>query len=99
MDEINKKLIVVNFCIGLKKQGKETEHIKKVLDLEDWSLGKDEFEMCKNALLENHKNFYIQLEKLIKNKIITREELDDWTIFDFYREEPKFKALSKNINN
>jgi len=98
MDEINKKLIVLNFCIGQKKQGKDVDHIKKILVLEDWTLEKPEFEMCKNALLNNHKDFYNLLEKLILSKDITKNDIEEWIIFDFYKKEPRFKKLIKTLN-
>jgi hypothetical protein len=99
MDDINKKLIVLNYCIGLKKQGKDSEHIKKVLELEDWSIERDDFEMCKSAIFNNHKLFYSYLEKSVTDKKISIKELDDWVIFDSYREDSKFKKIRKSVLN
>lgn len=97
IDSLNKKLITINYCIGLKKQGKTVEHIQKVLNLEDWSIKKEDFEMCKAALLEKHADFYFNLERLIKDKKITKNEIDDWIVFHFYKNKPRFKSLVKKI--
>ena len=65
------------------------------IDQEDWSVEREDFKMCENALLENHKSFYDLLKKLIKNKFITKTELDEWTIFDLYKEKSEFKYIYK----
>lgn len=95
--DLNKKLIIINYCIGLKKQGKSVDHIKKVLNQEDWSVDREDFEMCKSALVDDHKSFYLYLGKIIKNNKISTAEIDDWAIFKFYKEQSKFKNMIKNI--
>ncbi|MCR4274464.1 MAG: hypothetical protein NUW02_00210 [Candidatus Campbellbacteria bacterium] len=97
IDASEKKYIAINYCIGLKKQGKKLEDIEKVLLLEDWSLTRDDFEMCKFALLEKHKDFYKYLSKLIKAKTVGKKEIDEWEIFTFYKNKPEFKSIIKNI--
>ncbi|KKU50449.1 MAG: hypothetical protein UX71_C0001G0104 [Parcubacteria group bacterium GW2011_GWA1_47_10] len=91
-----KKYIVINYCTGLKKQGKKLQDIEKVLELEDWSLTRDDFDMCKAALLDKHTVFYKYLKKLIKAKTVGKEEIDDWAIFAFYKNKSEFKSIIKN---
>lgn len=97
IDDLNKKCIIINFCVGLKKQGKSNEHINRIIALEDWSIKSDDFEMCKAALLDKHEFFYSYLNKGIKDKEITICEIDEWIIFDFYRNKSKFKLLRKKL--
>ena len=97
IDDLNKKCIIINFCVGLKKQGKSNEHINRIITLEDWSIEKDDFEMCKAALLDKHEIFYSYLNKGIKDEEITICEIDEWIIFDFYRNKSKFKLLRKKL--
>ncbi|MEX2369261.1 MAG: hypothetical protein WD552_02635 [Candidatus Paceibacterota bacterium] len=97
LDDINKKMIVINFCIGLKKQGKSLSHIDKVLEQEDWSVEEPTIELCLSALKEDHDDFYSKLETLIKNKKISKRELLDWEIFSLYRRKTKFRKIVKKV--
>lgn len=96
LNDSNKKMVIINYCIGLKKQGKEKEQIEKVLEKEDWTVVSSElsdFSMSMDALRGNHESFYNTLEKLINNKIISKDELLEWEIFSFYRKTSKFNEL------
>ncbi|MFA5841628.1 MAG: hypothetical protein WC835_01530 [Candidatus Paceibacterota bacterium] len=97
LDDLNQKMIVINYCIGLKRQGKTAEHIGKVLEVEDWSSAPDYVEMALEALRGNEDNFYVILNKLIKNKTISKDELSEWEIFCFYKKKPKFKIIQKKL--
>ena len=97
IDNLNRKYIIINYCISLKKQGKSTEHIQKVLNLEDWSIKSEDFEMCKAVLLDKHDDFYEFLNESIKSKKVTKNEIDEWMIFCFYKDKPKFKSLVKKL--
>ncbi|OGI86624.1 hypothetical protein A3A05_03550 [Candidatus Nomurabacteria bacterium RIFCSPLOWO2_01_FULL_41_12] len=92
-----RKYIVINYCIGLKKQGRKLEDIEKVLMLEDWSLTRDDFEMCKSALLDKDQEFYKYLKKVIKAKEIGLEEINTWAIFTFHKDKQEFKSIVKNV--
>jgi hypothetical protein len=95
LDDINKKMIIVNYCIALKKQGKANDHIEKVLDKEDWTSSREDFKMAHSALKGNREEFYRQLANLIKTKKVFKDQLEDWQLFTFYRKDPKFKELLK----
>ncbi len=97
IEDINKKMVVINYCISQKKQGKNNEHIQKILDIQDWSIKSDDFEMCKAALVGDDINFFKYLNILIKNKKINKKEINDWEIFDFYKSKKDFKLLSNKI--
>ena len=93
LNDVNKRMIIINYCIALKKQGKPLEHIEKVLEVEDWTSTSDDFEMALNALRGNDKGFYELLNKSIQSKAIGLYELQTWEIFGFYRKKSQFKNL------
>lgn len=98
LDQINQKMAIVNYCIGLKKKGIEISKIKVILDKEDWSAVPHDFLMSIAALKDDDVNFYKYLELSIKNKIVGKSELEEWEIFSFYRKKTKFKTIvSKSL--
>jgi hypothetical protein len=97
--DANKKRVLINYCISQKKQGKDVGHIEKILNTQDWSVKSDDFEMCKYALLDDHINFYKCFKKLVKNKTIKKDEINNWEIFSFYSSKKEFKSLISKIKN
>ncbi len=97
LDEVTKRMIVVNYCIGLKKQGKSLKKVIQELDKHDWSLaGKDnEFKLCLHALKDEDKDFYQTLETLIKRDIITEQHILDWELFSLYSKKKKYREIIK----
>jgi len=95
LDDLNKKMVVINFCIGLKEQKKSKQHIEKVLAKEDWSVVSDEFVLALHALRDNDEEFYKLLDKLLTQKKIGKAEIGDWKIFTPYRNKIKFRKLVK----
>jgi hypothetical protein len=93
IDEVNRKMIVINYCIGIKRQGKEVEHIDKVLDKEDWTVITPDFEMAIECLKGNDDKFYKILGELIKSKKVGKWELENWELFSAHKKKPKFKAI------
>ncbi len=98
LDQINEKMIVINYCIGLKKQGKDLDKIDFFLKKEDWSAVTLEFKMSLAVLREDDISFYSILEKMLKTKIIGQDELVDWEIFLFYKKRKRFKMLVKKYS-
>lgn len=98
LDDINRKMVIINFCIGLKKQGKENEHIKQVLLKEDWSLVSKDFEMTLSILYGELETFYKILEELILSKEIGKDELLDWEVFTLCKNQVRFKRILKNLS-
>ncbi len=97
LDDSTKKMIVINFCIGAKKQKKSKEHIEKILIKEDWSMADDYISLCLYALRDKHELFYSQLKKLIKDKRITGKKILEWQIFTLYRKKAKFREIIKKV--
>ncbi len=97
LDDLNQKMIIVNYCIGLKKQGKTARKIEKELDKHDWSLIEPEsdFQLALFALKGQDKDFYKLLETLIKKKKIKEEEILDWQIFSLYNRKTKYREILK----
>lgn len=101
IDDINKKIIVINYCIGLKKQGKSQAKINKELDRYDWSLVQEEtdLQMCLHALRGDDVKFYITLENLIKRKKVDQSDLLDWEIFKLYSGNARFRQIVRKELN
>ena len=97
MDGISRKMIIINYCIGLKKQNIDKKHIERVLNEEDWSVLSLDFEMALSVLKGDDNKFYDILEILIKNKEIGKHELQEWELFSFYKKKTRFKALQKKV--
>lgn len=97
-DDLIRKMIIINYCIGLKKKGKAKDHIERVLEKEDWSAASDSFQMAIEALKDNDEAFYHIFKKLVKNKTIRKEELREWEIFSFYKKKLKFIKLQKKLS-
>jgi len=97
LNDSNKKVIVINYCIGQVKQGKKKKHILEILNKEDWSDISPEVKLCLLALKEEHKEFYTLLKKMIKDGIIGKLEILDWEIFTLYSKKPEFRDVVKNI--
>lgn len=95
MGDVNKKRIVINYCIALKQQERSLNNIEKVLNTEDWSTarGDKKFKMVLHAIRDEHALFYQELETLTKHDQIDLLSLDTWAIFDFYKRQKRFKAL------
>lgn len=102
IDDINKKIITINYCIGLKKQNKTQNRIDKELDKQDWTSVQDEtdLQMCLHALKGEDKKFYDTLDILIERKKISQTELLDWEIFKLYSRKKKYREIvKKQIKN
>lgn len=98
LDQINQKMAIINYCIGLKKKGTDTSKIIVILDKEDWSAVPLDFLMSIAVLKDDEESFYKYLEQAIKNKIVGKPELEEWEIFSFYRKKRKFKSIiSSNL--
>ncbi len=97
LTDMTKKMIVINFCIGAKKQGRSKQHIDQILEKEDWSVEDDDLSLYLYALKDQHNMFYSHLKKLIKNNQIRKRELLEWEIFTFYRKKAKFREIIKKV--
>ena len=97
LDSQNHKMVVINYCIGLKKQGKDEDHIQQVLKEEDWTSVSADFRMALAALHGDDEGFYKYLSQLIKTKHLSTMEIDEWEIFTFYNKKKKFKDLVKGL--
>ncbi|PCI30785.1 hypothetical protein COB52_00900, partial [Candidatus Kaiserbacteria bacterium] len=97
LDDMNRKMMIINFCVGLKKQGKSKSHIEKVLIKEDWSVEDPNIALCLAALRDEDEEFYSRLRRLIKNGNLSDEDLVDWEVFSFYRKKTKFREIVKRV--
>lgn len=99
LDDVNRKMVVINYCIAAKKSGKNVDHINKILDKEDWSSTENspEFACVLFALRGNDQEFYAQLHKALKSKTLGKEELKQWEIFSFYRKKAEFKKIENKV--
>lgn len=95
----DRKLILINYCIALKHLNKNDE-ITKVLDKEDFSSCSSEFKLAKEILIDNFVEA-IRLMKLVgcKGEYFDEKAYITWPLFHFFRKQPNFKIVFKEIYN
>lgn len=85
---INKYMFIINKAQSLLWLKKE-DQVKKILDLQDWSLCTPQFILCKTVL---ERNFDEAIEILKKQQTdLDQIDLLSWPIFKELREQQKFK--------
>lgn len=98
IDESNKKMIAINYCVALKLRKKSKKSIEKVLSLYDWSAVDETYKLAMHALRDEDKLFYEKLQVEIKNKNIGVRELRSWAIFGLYNKKKKYREIIKGID-
>ncbi len=97
LDEVNKKMIAINYCLGLKLQKKSSESIEKVLGSYDWSAVGLTLELGLHALRDQDELFYEKLSKEIKDKNLGISEIREWAIFGLYNNKKKYRGIIKEL--
>lgn len=95
----DRRLLIINHCIALKEQNK-IEELNEILEKDDWTCVSDDFNLALAALKNNSAEFYFLLDKLILTKSLKVFDLQQWPLFNSFREEKAFKKIvKKQIKN
>lgn len=87
--QVFKNMSKINNWLAHKKMG-EFEVVKKDVEAEDFSSCTMDFIICKLALLGEKDKIFHYIDEAIISKSLTYLDLEEWPIFDDYREEEKF---------
>ncbi|MFY4822103.1 hypothetical protein ACOTVO_04970 [Aliarcobacter butzleri] len=97
-NEKDRKVLVINYCLTLKKQNKINE-MKKELEKHDWSAVSDDFNLALAILNNEDEIFYKELNNLIITNKMNSEMMGSWPLFDEYREKEQFKQILVSLKN
>lgn len=90
ISEINHKVRIINYCIGLKFSGKNSA-VMKVIDSVDWSANYRDFKLAIEVLRENYNEAITIMKSIGKNgEIIYQHCYHTWPLFTQFREEQEF---------
>jgi hypothetical protein len=97
--DIDKRIILINYCIALKGLNKIKE-LNTELDSIDWSSSILDFKLAVELLKDNHKEFLKLMEKIgINGEYITEESYKEWPLFRHIRNNSEFQQKYKLIFN
>lgn len=90
-DAATKGFFEVNYCIAMKRLGKQDEVIK-FISQRDWSSVMSEYKLAKCILLDDYSDMSALMMKIgDKSDIFTKESYCDFPIFTFVHENEEFK--------
>ena len=84
-----RRMMVVNLASAYKHM-KDAKRCVEVLDSMDWSASADNYKICVAALKENIIEVLRLMPVVVSSKTIEKEDLRDWPVFSFMRDNSEF---------
>ena len=92
-----KYYFLINYCISLKKLGKQ-EMVKNLIDIGDWTSVLLEFQLAKCILLDDYTKMKIIMKKIGgKSEVFTKEAYAYFPLFSFVHDNQLFKDSFKSV--
>jgi len=96
-DDVCKRIHIINKAIAYKWSGKD-EICNRILNSEDWSSAKIEFQLAIQVLREEFSKAKATMLEIGKgNKWVTKENYQGWPVFKKFRQSKEFKQAFKKI--
>jgi len=94
----NKRVVIINHAIALRELNQRDE-MEKLINSLDWSSCALEFKVALFSLREDKENFFKALPKAISANEIQKQHLEEWPLFNPFRELEEFIQIKENCPN